>query len=404
MNTVWYAWRRLDTDVEEFRNEYLSTERKLRKSQRLKHNLDRSIDSTFPLDFVRLYHYPKAMSRPLDEAVEEIDVPAENSRKQLEKNEGTWRHAVTAVTDKLHECMLYSPVVEPKNMKIAFVTSLFDAERKPELFKVRIVKLAKNLHMLRAYPRIVYTTKETIGKLEKLLPEDASKQAAVYFIPTSHEVLIKDYVSQEQYERMEDIHAWSAWGMAVEYSKPYFLRDAAVKRKIFKRTHYVYIDATTDCLSIAFKEPETLSPSNDHVLRAHLINNFFVLTASKPMPDLAHFPMRDIAGHMDYRGIPPSSVELMQDGLFGGTPLTIAAIISHYDAIARYTLKEGHLANVKIIMSIALKNVGYHFTKFNIDNICTGHPSDSIGCRKHEIQKKESERACAIFKWAAAVD
>jgi hypothetical protein len=259
MNTVWYAWNRLSTDVEELQMAYLRQESDARASVS-PHSVGYSIKDRYPVKFARMYHYGMAMNRSEEEAVAEIESFATSSREQLERGEGTWRHGITGLTDVFYKVSLFEFPVEPAGMRIVFASALYSTERdsaeglrpgsvggvsvrqtRNKAFRNKLAQFADNLAALAAYERVVYAPKFIVDELLLLVngtvfsagEHDVDSDPTVLYYPMELEGLRTVALSSENAQRIDDLfrskssyhHNETEPDVLVSMAKPYLLQS-----------------------------------------------------------------------------------------------------------------------------------------------------------------------------------
>jgi hypothetical protein len=436
MNTVWYAWNRLATDVDEFRTFYLQQERNASNSGTDDHAIGYSIKDRFPVDFSRMYHYSKSMRRTESEAVTEIEGIAKSLREQLERGEGTWRHGITGLTDAFYKVSLFHYPIEPAAMNIVFVSALYniaeqgasnssvDEYRNPKAlleFREKLAHFASNLKALDSYQRVIYAPLVVIQELRSLVDgfvlelgnQNAKGDARVHFIPMEISELRTQILSHENSLRIRNIYqarnvstpTETETGLLLSMAKPYLLHHAAIRLNVNDHaTHYMWIDGQTPCLSRQQSSRDNgsdgrLGPANDHILRSHLLMKIFVTYHLVPPELMRGYPREVLLEELEVTEEAARAGLRVVDGtLFGGSRPAISLLTGYYDLVLRHMLRKGVMGSEREPLSIAMQNVGYNFSPFESSRGCRANIQGDHACDPDV--KSADPMMCAIYRWA----
>lgn len=437
MNTVWYAWNRLSTDVEEKMRALFNTESANCENETKSLASGTRYQDKYPIEFVHLYHYDRAMQRTVEEAVAELEQKSLSLRKQLEDGNGNWRHGITELTNHWYKVVLYAYPEEPKDMDIAFVTALFgtDDEGEGQPSMEQIEKLSANLNMLSYYKLVVYCTEDTKAKVEAELKNkhgwDASKVDTVEFAVHTLDVMLKGLLGTENVERIKQARKNDQWtsrvkersngeipsinSLCLSMAKPYIIHDA-MQRGISKdlaratrATHYVWFDPSSECLSDVGK----LSDNNDHVLRGHMLLNTLVsgvrvnrVEKMEAMLAGSGFSREGLLREMEKSesDLQGSGLALIDLKTIGGSQLALTLMKGYYDVVLRDMLRKGEVGTGREAMSIAHENVKYNFKFFNGADTCR---SGDKGCGAGDVVDRNyvldnGKSGCKLYRWAGS--
>lgn len=422
MNTVWYAWNRLKTDTEEKRSAYF--EKEIHECTGNKsHSAGVPFDEKYPIEFVRLYHYDRAMQRTANEAIAEMSAECSKQQKQMEQMQTRWRNGVTDLTNLWYKVSLFAYPVEPLDMKIGFVTGLF-AEEADEVDVARIETAASNINHVREYGLLVYTDKKTSEAVSEELINvhgwDENQVREIEFVTEEGKEVIWRVLTKEVSKRVEKLSRETEWiervkkrnngvvpsmnEIGLRLVKPLLLRDAASdsENSTVKRwaevSHVVWFDANSKCLQKSGSGfgNKLVNLRNDHVLRGHMMLNTMV-SGRKVTTDGELEAMLEGSG-MDGRSLleetevrhVSSGVRVMDGQTFGGSRLAVTLMGGYYDVVMRDMLNNGHLGSEREYLTIAHQNVDYNFEFIDSLHACPNHRcSDSVDVK-----------GCRLFEWA----
>jgi hypothetical protein len=424
MNTVWYAWNRLSTDVEELQMAYLRQESDTRASVSL-HSVGYSIKDRFPVKFARMYHYGMAMNRSETEAVAEIEAFAKSSREQLERGEGSWRHGITGLTDvfyKVFTSALYSTERDSaEGSGPGSVGGVGVGQNRNAAFRKKLAQVADNLAALTAYERVVYAPKFIIDELLLLVngtvfgagEHDIHSNLTVLYYPMELEGLRTVALSPENAQRIDDLfrtkssshHNETETDVLVSMAKPYLLHHAAVRLNLKQQaTHFVWFDSHTPCLSryASGKSGQStvrLDPSNDHILRSQLLFKIFTTYRRMSADSVPGYPPHVLREELEMTPDAASAGLPIVDGiLFGGSRLAISLLTSYYDLVLRDMLRRGFVGSEREPLSIAMQNVPYNFNQFESARGCRSNLRGDHACEA-TAATPEAE-SCGLIRWA----
>lgn len=423
MNTVWYAWNRLHTDAEEKKRALLASE--VADCS----DWDKRMDSgpkwmdKYPIDFVRKYHYNRAMNRTIEEAVDELRAEALSSREALEEGHDTWRHGVTALTNLWHKTCLFKYPEEPEEMDITFVTALHSADGEPS--DTDLNKLATNLGVISDYRIVVFCTDKTRSRLRMILTEELEWEedmmGNLYFIVQETSNALEKLLGKENVERVERLQASQTWqekakerggsvpsntGLELDMAKPYMVQRAMNDTG---GTHFVWLDGLSPCLGIMKASNVTLGVTNDTVLRAQLLLGAMItgvrarnrdeieaaLGASGFSTDVLLEQMQTKVGDIGGAGIAITDFQV-----FGGSRSAVTLMVGYYDVVLRDMLRKDALGTGREALSIAHKNVDYNFEFFDSRNSCRQGDRCAVVALDKEYAR-DGTRGCALFRWAS---
>lgn len=437
MNTVWYAWLRLSTDVEEKQRIYFATEAKECRGKK-SHESGIAYQDKYPIDFARLYHYERAMSRSVDEAVTELGTEAAELRNQLTDGHGSWRHGVTGLTEKWYKTVLYTYPVEPKDMKISFVTAIYAVEG-TDVGASGVSSAAANLNRLRHYALVVYTDQTMKDRVRTVLLEEykwSEKEVSrIRFVIATSSELVSRMLTQAVVDRIEELRSESEWKTRVAQrsggsipsltevglllAKPLLLRDAEQLTSGRNRsvdagnlqdvTHLVWVDAWSRCLpkaGVGFSGSE-LSLVNDHVLRGNMLLNCMVSGSKVSTNEELEIMLGAASGFDKSKLLKETELQDIGSGLsvvdgrtIGGSRLAITLMAGYYDVVMLNMLNLGHLGSEREPLTIALKNVDYNFRFVDAWHICPDNRCKSSPLVTGSALTS-SDSGCRIFEWAS---
>lgn len=443
MNTVWYAWSRLSTDVEEKMRAFFATEGRECDSDTKSLDAGISYSEKFPIGFVRLYHYAHAMQHTVEEAVSELEQKSLSLRKQLEDGNGNWRHGVTELTNYWYKVVLYTYPEEPKDMDIAFVTYLFNSgnetDSQPSVEQVET--LSANLNVLSHYKLVVYCTEGTKTRIEDSLKSkhgwDDGQLESVEFAVRSLDGILNALLGTENIARVKKAQDDAEWvarvkgrsknqvpsvnSICLNMVKPYVVHDAMQRgmkkeadesitsEKRTQATHYVWFDACSTCLEGVGR----LSNKNDQVLRGHMLLNSLLSGArvnqvTKLEEGLvgSGFSRSGLLREMESSetSVQNEGLEFVDFKTIGGSRLALTAMKGYYDAVLRDMLRRGEVGTGREAMSIAQNNVNYNFKFFNGADTCRN--SDK-GCGAADVvdetyMREDGKKGCKLYRWASS--
>lgn len=377
---------------------------------------------------MRRYHYEHAMLRTEAEAVDELTKEASQLSEQLDRNEGTWRHGVTALTNMYYRSVLYNYPVEPANMNIIFVSSVFTSNRtSASVVDAKLRMAAQNLGSLSAYDRVVFSTPALGERLRKLLPSTNDSSTNIHIIELSPDTLIENVFSQTSYTHVESItrekcikrrgERCDAFNIAAKLSKPLLLRHSLNVEAVKHGSHFLWIDALTPCLSALQTDIlETIedddqtdlvteiTPMNDAIIRAHMLLKIFATWRMEPHTTTAiHMPTRELDEMLELnevdtkRGFP-----LVEADLFGGSRTAVALLAGYYNVVLKDILNRGFLPTVREPLSVVMRNVAYTFSGFRTDTACKRNIRGDHACNgtPRVTQGIRDVRSCRVFDWA----
>lgn len=423
MNTVWYAWNRLHTDAEEKKRALLASEVAdcLKPDKRM--DSGKRWTDKYPIDFVRMYHYDRAMTRTIEEAVEELGAEALASREALEEGHGTWRHGITALTNLWHKTSLFKYPEEPEEMDITFVTALHSADGEPS--DTDLNEFAMNLGVVSDYRVVVFCSDKTRSRLKAILTEELEWEedmlGNLYFIAQATNNALEKLLGKDNVERVEKLQVSQTWQekanerggsvpsameLKLDMAKPYMVQRAMNDAG---GTHFVWLDGLSPCLAAMRASNVTLSVINDSVLRAHLLLGAMTtgvrarnrneieaaLGASGFLTDMLLEQMQVKAD--DFGGF---GIAIMDFQVFGGSRSAVTLMVGYYDLVLRDMLRNDALGTGREALSIAHKNVDYNFEFFDSRDSCR----QGDRCAAAALDKdyaRNGTRGCALFRWAS---
>lgn len=439
MNTVWYAWSRLSTDVEEKSSAYFEVERDQCKLEKT-HASGLSYREKFPLDFVHLYHYNRAMQRTTAEAVEELSEEVARLRRQLEEGHGNWRNGVTDLTNMWYKVVLFEYPVEPPAMRLAFLSALFPPEEKDVADVADIQALGGNMDKLKQYDLVIFTNDKSRESLKDALIQRSGWTEkdieGVTWITGSAKDLMSRVLTVEVTMRVEKLRTDAKWTDTVkrrtggttpsltevllELAKPLLLRtveqlsaragedDSQMSPKLRNATHFVWFDATSRCLEkngAAFSGSK-MSDKNDHVFRGNMLLNTMVSGRRveseeelEAMLGASGFDMEVFLKETETSDL-RQGLNLVDGRTIGGSRLALTLMSGYYDVVLRDMLRRGHLGTAREPLSIAVKNVLYNFKFVDAWRSCNGGGCGEASTFKVGMANADSEDGCRIYDWA----
>lgn len=421
MNTVWYAWNRLHTDAEEKKRTLLASEVSDCSVA------DKKMDSgpkwvvKFPIDFVRMYHYDKAMSRKLEDAVDELGAEALRSRETLENGHGTWRHGVTALTNLWYKTCLFKYPEEPEEMDITFVTALYVED--DELTDRELEGYAANLGVISDYRIVIFCTDKTKNRLNAILTDNLGWEEEMltnlHYITQPIGKALETLLGTENMERVERLQASETWrekakergstipsamALMLNMVKPYMVQTA-MNDTI--GTHFVWVDCLSPCLAMMKAANMTLTVGNDTVFRAHLLLSAMVTgVRARSREEIesalgaSGFSTDMLLEHMQIRESIVSGVSIADLQVIGGSRLAVTLMVGYYDVVLRDLLRNDALGTGREALSIAHKNVNYNFEFFDSRESCRRGDSCEIAALDKEYSVNRI-KGCALFRWAS---
>lgn len=433
MNTVWYAWKRLSTDVEEKRNLLLETE--ARECKRLNKTLSSgaTFKARFPLDFVRHYHYKQAMMKTNKDAIRDLTQEVMKIRKQFDDGHGTWRNGVTDLTNYWYTVVLYEFPVEPQDMKIGFVTSLFRTDENEKEFEKATNSLVENIESMATHITIVYCDEASKSLVKKRLDSqfgnDVEKSGKVVFEISEVDDLVDGFLTSRYVEIAEKLYKKKRWQnvtklrsqgvltslkrLLIDMCKPYILDDAVRLSeesedgsKLQSLSHLVWFDARSKCMRVGKNRASARREGkwNDDVMRAYMMLHVLVSGVEAQSVDELEGLMYG-SGFRAERFLVEMQVS-MSDGVrmadmktMGGAKLGIRLMKGYYDVVLRNMLKIGELGNGREALSIAIHNVRYNFMFLNGVSGCGMEIEKGCGMRvgnKHMLE--DSEESCGLME------
>lgn len=441
MNTVWYAWNRLKVDVEEKSRDLLNSERKECQSAAKTLQSGATFAERFPIDFVRHYSYNQSMLRTTSEGVTELHENSVAFAERLEKGHGTWRNGITDLTNLWYKVCLFVYPTEPKDMKIAFVTAFYrtevDSGSVAANFDEEVTAAAANLNALSNYKLIVYTSEEEKTSLTAVLRQqhlwDETKFSTVDFVVQPLDDFLKLMLSPETVERIQSLREGEEWQnvskersegavpsfhtLSLGMAKPYIL-DHAVHHSekssdpsMSQLSHLVWFDPTSGCVSKASKAVSggpSLSPQNDHVLRAHMMLHILITGVKvsdvrelESMLDGSGFAKEVLLREMQKKGV--RDLHLVDMKTIGGSKLAIGLMKGYYDVVLRNTMRMKQLGTGREAMTIAWNNVQYNFRFFDGFSGCSKSMLGEHSCGAEPITARymsDKSAGCKLYEWA----
>lgn len=418
-NTVWYGWMRLHTDVEEKRRALFESEKLQCTEKTKKLESGPKFEDKYPVEFARLYHYEKAMERSEDDGVDELRKASLAMRDQLERGAGTWRNGITTLTNLYYRTVLYAYPTEPENMDIAFVTSLYSTDDE-ELADAEIEQLCGNLDIVRDYKKVVYCTAETQARVETKLAEkfswDTSQLKSITFSVQPAEDVLDALLGEENIARVTKLRSSENWdkivrergdfvpstkALLLSMAKPYMLNASL---DLLPATHFVSFDGLSRCL---FQENEMvrLTRDSDTVLRGNLLLSAFVTGVSARTEaernaalEGSGFSEERLSRELELKE--GDVLPLVDFKTLGGTRLGVTVMTGYYDVTLRDMLRRGNLGTGREALSIARKNVDYHFRFFDGAGACR---DGDAGCTSEPVTKdfmaEDAEKGCRLWRW-----
>lgn len=421
MNSVWYGWMRLNTDVEEKRDALFASERQECKESTKTLTSGPKYKDKYPVEFARLYHYDRAMERTTDEAVDELQKACTAMREQIERGEGTWRNGVTTLTNLYYKVVLFAYPTEPEDMDIAFVTSLYNSEGEEEPGDAGVDQLCANLDVLRGYKKVVYCTAETQARVEAKLAGKFSwskeQLKSVTFSARPLDDMLGALLGKENVDRVNKLHGSEDWTtlargrgdwvpsakeLSITMTKPYMLLGAL---ELSSATHLVWFDGLSRCIS-GESNGVRLSRANDVVLRGYLLLGGFVTGVTARTTEERNailvgsgFTDAKLLRELDLKE--GDEIPITDFKTIGGSRLGVTLLTGYYDVTLRDMLRREILGSGREAMSIARKNVDYNFQFFDAAARCR---SGDVGCVGEAVgdgyMKEQSETGCKVWRWA----
>lgn len=442
MNTVWYAWNRLSTDVQEKRNEFFSGEKRDCESANKKGDSGPLYKDKFPLDFVHMYHYDQAMNRTVDEAVEDLRKDSERLNRQLENGGGSWRGGVTELTNKWYSVCLYHCPVEPRDMNLAFVSMYYpSAGSSKDKMKSDIDRFTSNLHILRRYNMFVYTDTATAEQVRIILKTrhgwSNDDMLSVNFVEETKLLMFDRLLGKSIQHHVTRITAGKSWQNLVKERSnsttpstddvsfslvtPFVLRDAVSRSRheetatkaSKKVTHFVWFDGLSPCVTKvlgkatqAEKEGTPLADGNDYVFRGHMLLNTLVsgttVSSKEALEQVSTgsgFSSDILLEETEVRNL-ASGLRVVDGRTMGGSHLAVTLSVAYYEVVLRSMLYRGHVGTRREPLTIAMKNVEYTFSFF--DSLrecgilgCDGRDSLGVG-----VLDVKANVGCKLYEWA----
>lgn len=439
MNTVWYAWSRLSTDVKEKSQTYFEAERDQCKAEKT-HESGQAYDEKFPLEFVRLYHYDRAMQRTTTEAVDELSEEIKRLRRQLEEGHGTWRNGVTDLTNLWYKVVLFEYPVEPPAMRLVFLSALFPPGKQDVADIAAVEALGGNMNKLKHYDLIIFTNDNTRKSLKDVLIQRSGWSdkdvEEVTWITESAEDLVSRVLTVEVTMQIEKLQKEAKWEdlvkkrtggsvpspteVTLELAKPLLLRTAEqlsstagedgsqVSPKLKNATHFVWFDATSRCIEkngAAFSGNK-LSSRNDHVFRGNMLLDTMVSGRGveseeelEAMLGASGFSAEVLLKEMEVGDV-KHGLNLVDGRTVGGSRLALTLMGGYYEVVMRDMLRRGHLGTAKEPLSIAVRNVQYNFKFVDAWRSCSGGGCGEVSGPKIGMANANSEDGCRIYDWA----
>lgn len=420
MNTVWYAWNRLNTDTEEKSRALLQSEVKDCSEE------DKTMDSgpkwaeKFPIEFVRLYHYNRAMMRSVEEAVEELQEEALRCRKVLEDGGGSWRNGVTDLTNLWYKVVLFRYPEEPEEMDIVFVTALYGDSEEPSERELDV--FSSNLGVLSDYRVVLFCTELTKSRLEKIFRDklrwEEDMLSNLNFLTNSTSEMLNRLLGKENVERIDNLRRGETWQerakqrggaapsadrLKLNMVKPYMLQEAMSGTA---GSHFVWVDGLSPCLSWMRASNISLNVNNDIVLRANLLLTGFVTGVRATNNEELEasygpsgFSTEKLLSELEIVDKDLKQSVVMPDmKILGGSRLAVTLMVGYYDVVLRDMLRKDSLGTGREALAIAYRNVNYNFRFFDSRDSC--RPGDQ--CSAPALDKlfsKDESKSCALFRW-----
>lgn len=437
MNTVWYAWLRLQKDVDEKRKDYLLQAGTACDGRDV--TPDEGLwrfDERYPVDFVRHYSYPLAMNRTVNEGVAELRKESMAIRKRLEDGHGTWRNGVTDLTNLWYKIALFTYPSEPVDMKMAFVTALFHTDEKEEeedggrSFLTDVEGTAANLDALSQYSLLVYCTPATQKTLENVLREthlwSRDEFSRLKFAAEEFDFLTGRLLGKENIGRISELRKEEAYrervrnrtktvptqhALTLLHTKPYILDDAM--HHLPDASHLVWIDASSPCLTKGRRGKTSeggavLGTRNDAIIRSQLflhalVTGIPISTADELESAMSGsgFDTSVFLKHMEKT--PGSLLGFVDMKTLGGSKLAISLMAGYYDVVLRDLLREKQLGTGREALSIARNNVDYHFRFYDGLNGCSRSVDAAHSCGSKKVTSSfmddAAPEACRLYGW-----
>eukprot|EP00177_Eucheuma_denticulatum_P004467 GFKZ01008120.1.p1 GENE.GFKZ01008120.1~~GFKZ01008120.1.p1 ORF type:complete len:930 (-),score=128.60 GFKZ01008120.1:1496-4123(-) len=420
MNTVWYAWNRLNTDMEEKNRALLQSEVKDCSQEEKAMDSGPKWAEKFPIEFVRLYHYDKAMKRSVREAVEELQEEALRCRQVLEDGGGSWRNGVTDLTNLWYKVVLFQYPEEPEEMDIVFVTALYGDSEEPSEKELEV--FSTNIGVLSDYRLVLFCTELTKSRLEKIFGDKVGAEDDVLsnlnFITNSASALLERLLGKENVERTGKLIGDEGWliraqrrggaapgikRLQMNMAKPYMLKEAMTDEV---GSHFVWVDGLSPCLSWMRASNISLNVNNDIALRANLLLAGFVTgvraTNSEEL-EASHgasgFSTEKLLSELEIVDQNLNQGVVMPDmKVMGGSRLAVTLMVGYYDVVLRDMLRKDSLGTGREALAIAYKNVNYNFRFFDSRDSC--RPGDHCSAPALDnLYATNDSKSCALFRW-----
>lgn len=458
-NTVFHGWSRLSTDVSEKQAEYIFTERKMCSHANKVHSAGSKYAETFPLSFVHLYHYNRAMQRTVTEAVEELHAETIKQRESLRQGHGSWRNGITELTNLWQKTSLFTYPLEPVEMTLTFVTAAYTPEGSTRTVEQTVSKVVTNLHVLRHYRNIVYTDTRTRRLISEGLRSDHqwSEQdvaSGIQFVEQDLRGMLEYILSKEVVKRVGEVVQDARWRETVikrmpnnpnskqpatslllplesEVSfsllPPLLLRDAEQQssgRAAFSNsgwndalrstTHFVWFDAVSECVSKSttglWTDKGRDGVVNDYVFRANMLLHPIVTGRRVHTTDELDFMLGPSGFDTDVF-LRETETKAVSQGLhivdgrtIGGSRIAVTLLAGYYDSVlADMVLRRGVVGSLRELLTIAVKNVEYNFQFFESFERCPdGEDCGAVvPLANASVAAVESTSGCRLYEWVS---
>jgi len=282
--------------------------------------------------------------------------------------------------------------VSPLDAKYSLVTSIYSSDEEE-----RLVGFLKN----QDYDKIVFGTDEIKERVYAAIGDQEKKR--LHWIsselkdiendlPKDSAKLINDLRKSDKWLNQPGVKdlpfAGNDWYLIIQHAKMFQLRRA-VHLNPWKSSHMLWIDLKYGC----FNEQRFLS-TNDWIIKVHTLDGFLFGYQYKPLGDNWNgFNAKDFKEI--FLGTTSGSVKAVSGSIFGGSLVTIDAIVAMYKIVFRAALRGGYLGTDENTMTILTYRVPELFSLFSNSNACKENTDGAHECGGFNNPHGD----CAIFSW-----
>jgi Bacterial protein of unknown function (HtrL_YibB) len=441
-NTFWYAHYRLQTDLEDIRNEYLANEMLFKGLGGVHFDPSGPVPvpliQRYPLAFVRKYQVPDAFTGTLadqramiaslfDPYVAKYRVASNTAGRfgimsgsgKLGLNLGAalfgtdksklsvpWRQLVTDMHFMTERAMMVAAPEQPHEMSITLVTSLLDLDRHTVDRDFSMYMKAMKEWLTHEYRKVVYTSPDIAQQL--MVNASDTVLESTKFVFTSRDELRSKWIGPDNYDKIQEIRQDTKWRDQADWlgkspqarledynplvmAKMYMTREAS-RDNHWNTTHFLYMDAKHNC-----RNPVKLTPRSDHIIRAHMIDKL-LLTYFDYMPatEVHGFEYSSFNSWLNIHNKNRQTVKVGRGGIFGGSAFVLEVITAMYDVLLTASLREGLMGTEENILSIVMAQVPQYVDPFSNNWACR-----SVLSNEHICKEPSPHYNCGMFVWAA---